>query len=193
MICRNCGFVGAEAFSICPRCGNNISQPEADEPLAQLSGQCSNCGGSFDFEILLYCPACGALNFQKANDESVVCDLHIENRAIGFCVVCGKAVCEECAESSGKKILCTDSAHREFLDKWKVVHKFDFEYEAAMLYANLEQQGIETQVFTKLNPNSIDVAVRPTIVEVLVPYRDEDAAAEVIELLGLSEEEENET
>ncbi len=179
MICPNCGFVGAEDFLICPSCGNDTS----------LSGQCSNCGEDFDAAVFLYCPTCGALNSRREIDESVVCDFHIENRAIGFCVVCGRAVCEECAENFAKKILCNDPTHREYSDKWKVIHRFNFDYEAAMLYANLEQRGIETQVFTKLNPDTTDVAVRPTIVEVMVHYKNEEAAVEVLKLLNLDEEE----
>ncbi|MGO9481481.1 MAG: B-box zinc finger protein [Candidatus Kryptoniota bacterium] len=162
---------------------NDISSP----------GICSNCGEALDTETFLYCPACGALNLKKANEEGTVCDLHIENRAIGFCAVCGKAVCEECAENSGKKILCSDPTHREYLDAWTIVHRFDFEYEAAMLYANLEQKEIETQVFTKLNPDTTDAVQRPSIVEVWVPFKDDNAAAEILKLLGLDEEEENET
>jgi len=162
---------------------------------------CSNCGENLDGENFFYCPSCGALNpkcknpphVQEDNDR-MVCDFHSENQAVGFCVVCGRAVCEECASRqiselpSGRKILCNDPMHLEYLGKWNVVHRFDFDYEAAMLYANLDQRGIGTQVFTKLNPDTTEITARPTIVEVLVHSKDKGVADEVIKLLGLDEE-----
>ncbi len=152
--------------------------------------QCANCGADLDTQIFLYCRNCGALNNKRSSEEGIVCDTHIENRALGFCVVCGRAVCEECAENAGTRFLCDDPEHREYLEKWKVLHTFDFEYEAAMLYANLEQQGIETQVFSKVNPDSTQVMVRPNLVEVLVDSQKYDIAMDVLKSLGLLDENE---
>ncbi|HUI28568.1 MAG TPA: B-box zinc finger protein [Candidatus Acidoferrales bacterium] len=152
--------------------------------------RCSNCGAELDTDVFLYCKNCGALNNKRASDQGIVCDTHIDNRAIGFCVVCGHAVCEECAENIGNKILCSDLEHREYLEKWKVLHTFDFEYEAAMLYANLEQRGIETIVFSKVNPDTTEAMVRPTLVEVLVHSQKYESAIEIRKLLGLSDENE---
>jgi len=180
VICSNCGFLSADDFLRCPQCGTSTSS----------TGQCSNCGAPIDAERSLYCENCGAINLESASEEGIVCDTHIENRAIGFCVVCGKAVCEECAENFGNRILCEDPEHRIILDRWKVIHTFDFEYEAAMLYANLEQQGIEARAFTKLNPDITDAIIRPTIVEVLVHYQKFEDAQEILKALGLGEEDE---
>lgn len=149
---------------------------------------CSNCGAELDTQVFLYCRNCGAINDKGASEESIVCDTHLENRAMGFCVVCGRAVCEECAESLNDRILCDDPEHRKYLEQWKVLHTFDFEYEAAMLYANLEQQGIETQVFLKLNPHRTEAAGRPNLVEVLVPSLNFEKALEVAKSLGLFDE-----
>jgi hypothetical protein len=149
---------------------------------------CGNCGADLDTETFLYCKNCGALNDKRASEEGIVCDTHVENRAIGFCVVCGQAVCEECAETVGNRILCNDPDHREYLQTWKVLRSFDFEYEAAMLYANLEQQSIETAVFTKLNPDTAEAAARPNVVEVLVHSQNYDNAMEVCKSLGLFDE-----
>jgi len=148
-------------------------------------GSCNNCGAALDPTLHLYCKNCGLLNEKMAADEGVVCDTHIENRAIGFCTVCGRAVCEECAEMAGKKFLCNEPEHKVYLEKWRLLHTFDFEYEAAMLYANLEQQNIETAVFTKLNPDASESAHRPNIVEVMVRAEDLDEAIEVVKTLGL--------
>lgn len=54
-----------------------------------------------------------------------------------------------------------------------------------MLYANLELQGIETLVFSKLNPNSAEASVRPTLIEVLVQSHKYNSALEVRTSLGL--------
>ena len=180
MICPNCGFISADDFLRCPQCGNETTP----------AGKCSNCGAPINAELSLYCENCGAINLESVLEKGIVCDIHIENQAIGFCVVCGKAVCEECAESYGDKLLCDDLRHRAFLEKWTIVYTFDFEYEATMLHANLEQKGIDSEVFTKLNPNAADSPFRPTIVEVLVPNEKLEAAQEVVESLGLGEEDE---
>ncbi len=179
MICSNCGFISANNFSRCPQCGS--------EPIAQ--GNCRNCGEPIDTEAFLYCPKCGAINEEKAANEGIVCDTHPENRAIAYCVVCGKAVCSECAENSDNRLLCDDPEHRQYLDSWRVLRTFDFEYEAAILYANLEQQGIETQVFTKLNPDTSESPVRPTIVEILVRDTKYEEAKDTLKSLGLWDDE----
>ncbi len=182
MICSSCGFVSANDFSRCPQCGTEHGS----------LWHCRNCGEQIDAESYLYCTKCGAINEEKAVSDGIVCDIHVDNRAIGFCVVCGKAVCAECAENFGSKILCDDSEHRLYLQKWKVLRTFDFEYEAAILYANLEQQGIETQVFTKMNPDSAEAPVRPTIVEILVRDNKLGDAKDILRSLGLWEEDEEE-
>ena len=157
------------------------------------SEQCSNCGAELNVQNFLYCKNCGALNNFRASEEGIVCDTHVENRAIGYCVICGRAVCEECAETINNQILCSDPDHREYLEKWKVLHTFDFEYEAAVLYANLEQHGIETQVFSKLNPDTMEATTRPNLVEVLVHSDQFESAVEIRKLLGLfDQDEENE-
>ncbi len=112
----------------------------------------------------------------------------MDNRAIGYCTICGRAVCEECAQIYDNKFLCEDPDHKRYLQTWQVVHSFDFEYEAAMLYVNLDQQGIETQVFTKLNPNLEEAMYRPNVVEVRVPANRLEAAKKVLEMLGLGGE-----
>lgn len=142
--------------------------------------------------MFLYCEKCGTLNSEVSSEEGIVCDTHLENQAIGFCVVCGRAVCTECAENSGRALLCSDTRHRTLLSDWKVVHTFDFEYEAAMLCANLDQHDIESEVFTKLNPNVVESSARPTKVTVLVPKSKYNEAMEISSSIGLDEEEENE-
>jgi len=169
-------------FSRCPQCGSESTS----------QGRCRNCGEQIDAGIHLYCFSCGTINEATAASDGIVCDTHSENRAIAFCVVCGKAVCAECAENYGNKILCSDPDHRKYLEKWKVLRTFDFEYEAAMLYANLEQHGIETQVFTKLNPDTVEAPVRPTIVEILVLDEKLQEAKDILKSLGLWEEDEEE-
>ena len=178
MICPNCGHLSPEKFAICPKCGTH----------AEGYGHCSHCGSEMNIRTNLYCTECGAVNAELASDQGLVCDTHVENRAVGFCVVCGKAVCEECLESSSNRILCDDPKHRTMLDDWKVIHRFDFEYEAAMLYANLEQQEIESEVFSKPNPDTTDTLPRPTIVEVLVPKKKFEEALEIAKTLGLTDD-----
>lgn len=178
MNCPRCGFTSLEMFVQCPQCGNEST----------VSSRCNNCGQALDSENYLYCVKCGAINRQKISDQPTVCETHIDNQAIGYCVICGRAVCEECAEPYSNKILCGDTAHREYLLTWRVLHTFDFEYEAAMLYANLDQQGIESQVFTKLNPDLMGNPSRPTFVEVLVPAEQLEEAMKVKDMLGLGNE-----
>lgn len=91
MICPVCGFVSSEDFLKCPQCQTDL----------RGEGSCGNCGSPLDTETYLYCQACGAINQSRASEENIVCDSHTENPAIGFCVVCGKAVCEDCVETYG--------------------------------------------------------------------------------------------
>ncbi len=179
MICPNCGFASPGDFSRCPQCGNEMT----------AMGSCGSCGSPLDIQTHIYCRACGAMNEAHVSEEGIICDVHTENRAVGFCVVCGKAVCDECLENQGNRILCGDPKHRVYLEEWRVLHTFDFEYEAAMLYANLEQHDIESEVFTKLNPDATESPVRPTIVEVRIPEKKFEEAKEIVKLLGLSGEE----
>ncbi|MCL5020731.1 MAG: hypothetical protein M1339_03525 [Bacteroidetes bacterium] len=179
MKCANCGHRSAEKLDRCPRCGNEIV----------TSAYCGNCGNALDSDGYLYCPACGAVNPTSDSDHPPTCETHLDNEAIAYCVTCGKAVCKECAESDDNKFLCNDSTHRIYLENWEVLHTFDFEYEAAMLYVNLDQQGIESQVFTKVNPDITESSLRPTIVEVRVPAKRLDEARNVVDMLGLGNEE----
>ncbi len=183
MICNNCGYKVQGTPSTCPSCGNVMA----------TEGTCGSCGNPLDIQTDIYCQACGALNPNLTSEEGIVCDTHIENRAVGYCVVCGKAVCEECLETAGNRLICDDPQHRTFLNDWKVVYTFDFEYEAAMLYANLEQNDIETQAFTKPNPDSSEAASLPTRVEVLVPKNKYEEAIEVAKMLGLTGDDSNES
>lgn len=179
MICSQCGFTSPDEFQVCPQCGSDSAD----------TGRCGSCGSPMDMAAHRYCRVCGAVNPARASEEGIVCDTHIDNRAVGFCVVCGKAVCEECLETEGNRILCDDPKHRTFLDEWQVLFSFDFEYEAAMLYANLEQQDIESEVFSKPNPDTAEVPLRPTIVEVLVPKKKFEEAQEIAKTLGLFDDE----
>ena len=180
MICENCGYETWKVFHTCPQCGTN----------SRLSDRCTNCGGPIDFQTYLYCPTCGSVNESMAAEEGLICDTHVENRAIGFCVICGRAVCDECAESSGRMVLCNDPNHKLLLATWSVIHVFDFEYEAAMLSANLDQNDIETEVFTKTNPDAADSATRPTVVTLMVPEDKVEPAREIAKSLGLDREDE---
>jgi B-box zinc finger len=179
VICPKCGFTSLEDLPTCPQCGSDIP----------LSGSCASCGSPLDADTYLYCRICGAINSSRSVEAGIVCDTHTDNRSTGFCVVCGKAVCDECMEIYGNRILCSDPRHRVYLDDWQVLHSFDFEYEAAMLYANLEQQDIESEVFSKLNPDTTDTPLRPTIVEVRVPKKKYHEAQEIAKSLGLSGDE----
>ncbi len=178
MICPNCGFSSEDEFVTCPKCGSYTADSE----------HCGHCGSQMDVETQMYCRICGAINPVRASEQGIVCDTHVENRAAGFCVVCGKAVCEECLETQGNRILCDDPKHRVMLDEWRLIYTFEFEYEAAMLYANLEQQDIESEVFSKPNPEAADSLPQPTIVEVLVPKKKFEQALEIAKSLGLTDD-----
>lgn len=178
MICPKCGFSSGEEFVTCPKCGSYTAD----------SAHCGHCGSSMNVETQMYCTNCGAINPVLGAEQGIVCDTHVETRAEGFCVVCGKAVCEECLETRGNKILCDDPKHREMLDDWRVIYTFEFEYEAAMLYANLEQQDIDSEVFSKPNPEATDSIPQPTIVEVFVPKNKFEQAQEIARSLGLTED-----
>lgn len=50
----------------------------------------------------------------------MVCYTHRNNRAIGICKYCGKAVCDECAIINSNGITCSTKCHQESLAYAKV-------------------------------------------------------------------------
>ncbi|MCZ2115205.1 MAG: hypothetical protein LC131_15455 [Anaerolineae bacterium] len=45
----------------------------------------------------------------------MICYTHRDNRAIGICKYCGKAVCDECAIVDNSGIACSERCHQELL------------------------------------------------------------------------------
>lgn len=120
------------------------------------------------------CPVCGELRIEAP------CEMHGERRAVGRCVVCGRAVCDECSSGEGHACLC--EAHRtvSVIGGWAQVYTTTTEFEAQLVRENLRAEGLDAQVFSQRDRAfSVDLG-ELSIVRVLVPVWEHQAALQVI-------------
>ena len=69
--------------------------------------KCHNCSEEVT-EDSDFCPHCGVL-FAEAGE--VFCDEHLQESAIGVCIICRKVCCEDCGVKVAGRIFC--QAHRK--------------------------------------------------------------------------------
>jgi len=148
--CVECGTEYLEGAPTCPGCG-----------VALEVFECARCGEEFDVSDA--CPACGL------GRAPFPCAVHGDLAAEGRCVICGTALCKECAAGSGRVHSCV--AHREVpvIQGWAQVYSNADEFEAQLLRDNLIAEGIDARIFSqKDNMFSVDLG-ELSIVRLLVP------------------------
>ena len=94
-----------------------------------------------------FCDHCGVLQPAKNTEKGPECATHPELAAIAGCIICGKPVCAECANEIEGKYFCDNDSHHELHQDYVVVYRSSAEYEAEMIRANLENAGIDVQLF----------------------------------------------
>jgi hypothetical protein len=160
--CSNCGIEYADNLTVCPECGT-----------PRDVFRCERCDEEFTNADA--CPACG-----KAR-VAFTCELHPENQAEGRCVVCGRAVCEQCDHGDGRVNLCAEHSTTVVIEGWAQVYTTTSEFEARLLRDNLLAEGIDAQIFSqKDNMLSVDLG-ELSIVRVLVPVWEFEHAGSVIQ------------
>lgn len=159
--CPSCDTDVADAAAACPACGSNLA------PIA-----CTRCGTEFRGSDA--CPACGTLA------EPASCDLHPDREAVGRCVLCGRAVCDECRAGDRRAVRCAEHRTVPVIEGWAQVYTTGSELEARLVSENLRAEGIDSQIFSQRD-NMFNVELGDlSLVRLLVPAWHYDAARSVI-------------
>lgn len=162
--CVACDAEFPEELEQCPACGTALD----DGPVHV----CSRCGESYRGADA--CPACGALR------EAVPCQLHADRQARERCVVCGRALCEECRLTEGRAALCAAHADVHVMEGWAQVYNATSDFEAQLLRENLRAEGIDAHIFSQRDRTfSVDLG-ELSIVRLLVPVWEYERALQVI-------------
>ncbi|MBI3585979.1 MAG: hypothetical protein HY088_02485 [Ignavibacteriales bacterium] len=100
---------------------------------------CGNCGGEVTSDSD-FCPHCGVF-FEHA--PIIACETDPTNEADGVCVICRKAVCEQCCSLSGKCLLCPEHKGLEVFSDCVNVYQSDSVSEAEMVKSFLVTHDLE--------------------------------------------------
>jgi hypothetical protein len=136
---------------------------------------CPNCDESIAAEVDT-CPACGCLFIERA------CERHPDRQADGLCVVCARALCEECNQKQGRHFVCEEHAAIPLVSGWAQVYSAANDVEAELIRENLNAEGIEARVLSQSDHFSFvsDIGDLEQV-RVLVPAYSFADAAELIE------------
>jgi hypothetical protein len=135
---------------------------------------CEVCGESFGDSDA--CPACGTAV------ERFACDRHPMAVATGRCVVCSRALCQECrGDAAEERVhLCDEHASVFVIQGWAQVVEETDEIEAHLIRDNLVAEGIDSRVFSqKDRAFSVDLG-ELSVVRVLVPAWEYERAVQFI-------------
>lgn len=170
--CPECGSVVPESFAECQTCGALFNSVTA-VPIAEA---CPHCGEQIASDADA-CPACGELRTEKT------CAQHAEKRAEGQCVVCGRALCEECNRGGDQHYLCMDHSNIAVVQGWAQVYSTADDLAAELIRENLKAEGVDARVLSQKDHFSIPVDLGDfSPVRVLVPaYAYADAASLIAE------------
>ena len=136
--------------------------------------ECTNCEQEFDVSEPS-CPACGQLI------QPQQCAQHPERSAAGVCVICGRAVCDECNRSDEVHYLCPAHADVPVIQGWAQVYLTSDDVEAHLIRENLQADGIDAEVLSQKDHTlTVDFGdLSP--VRLLVPAYDYARALEVVQ------------
>lgn len=169
--CARCDADFADGLDRCPECGAAVGDPgEGSE--GGVVYVCERCEEEFTDSDS--CPACGTLRVP------IRCDLHPDREAVGRCVVCGKAVCDDCGAREGRSIRCTEHAGVRVMEGWAQVYSATSDVEAQLLRDNLRAEGIDAQIFSQRDRAfSVDLG-ELSIVRLLVPVWEYERGLDII-------------
>ena len=121
------------------------------------------------------CPACGYLL------QDSVCERHPHREADGLCVICGRALCDECNKPQGRHFVCDEHAQVPLISGWAQVYSAADDVQAELIRENLVAEGITARVLSQRDHFSFAVDLGDlNQVRVLVPAYDYLAARELI-------------
>ena len=159
--CPDCGTGYDDELPACPQCAG-------DGPVYR----CERCAE--DYRGSAGCPVCGTLR------EPTTCHVHAEREARGRCIVCGRALCAECAGDARRSHLCAEHRGVRVIEGWAQVYSTTRDFEAWLVRENLRAEGIDAQIYSQRDRTfSVDLG-ELSIVRLLVPVWEYEAAREVI-------------
>jgi hypothetical protein len=162
--CAECGREYGDTLEECPDCSTGVERAIV----------CERCGERFRGTDS--CPACGLAI------EPIPCERHPTVLADGRCVICGRAICEECrGNPNDRRVhLCEDHASVFVISGWAQVHEDAHEFEAHLIRDNLRAEGIDARVFSQKDLMfSVDLGDL-SVVRILVPAWDYERAMALI-------------
>jgi len=132
---------------------------------------CARCGAEYAGGDS--CPSCGALR------QPVPCDEHPDRTAHSRCVFCGRPVCEGAGDATPAR--CDEHAGVTVIAGWSQVYTTADDLESTLIVQNLRAEGIDAQLYSqKDDVFPVDLG-ELSIIRVLVPVWEHQAAREIIE------------
>lgn len=160
--CPNCSAEYDETLDRCPSCGAEAA-PEH---------HCERCESVYQGGDS--CPRCGLLL------APVPCPEHPDRAAGSRCVICARAVCDECRVESGLATLCPEHRTVQVIENWAQVYSTTTEFEAQLLCDNLRAEGLDAQIYSQKDRTfNVDLG-ELSIVRLLVPVWEYEQALHVI-------------
>ncbi|MGA1842216.1 MAG: hypothetical protein ACMUIU_16470 [bacterium] len=109
---------------------------------------CDNCNNEIN-EKDYYCSYCGAV----FADSDKKCFIH-DKPAIGICMICKKAFCDECIIETKNKFFCEEHSDYNFTDNgWASVYETENDDDAEKIKENLDDNNIPCTIDNRKDPS----------------------------------------
>lgn len=105
--------------------------------------RCPRCDQEIDAEGPA-CPACGHIHA-----GTLQCQRHPDRTAVGVCVVCGDALCDECDATDEVHHACVDHRAIPVIEGWAQIYTTSGVVEAELIRENLQADGIDAAVLSQ--------------------------------------------
>lgn len=105
--------------------------------------RCSRCDQEIDAEGPS-CPACGHIH-----RGTLDCQRHPDRRAVGVCIFCGDALCDECDATDEIHHACPDHSEIPVIEGWAQVYSTSDTVEAELIRENLRADGVDAAVLSQ--------------------------------------------
>jgi uncharacterized C2H2 Zn-finger protein len=136
--------------------------------------RCPRCDQEIDAEGPA-CPACGLIH-----QGSLQCERHPEHAAVGVCVICGAAVCDECNSVDEIHHACSEHSGIPVIEGWAQVYSTSEDMDADLIRENLQSEGMDAAVLSQKDRTfGVDLG-ELSPVRVLVPAYDYTDAMKVL-------------
>jgi hypothetical protein len=149
-ICPQCASEYDVGLTQCPNCGAAVP-PIHEENLPVDYFHCVYCDGEVTQDSD-FCPHCGNL-FVEAPE--LKCDTHSDREAAGLCIICRKALCDECLVRKRDRIFCSEHHEVEVMQDWANVFQSIDYLQASIVKGKLESAGIGCQVYNQMQMSTI--------------------------------------